>query len=143
MTTVIFFAGGGTNSATTFYSAQTLGKISLIKSIELLDYEIDNIKAFILGPGWVKTKIHSATLKAKEKAGANYKKNLTMLESPEKLNSIPKKISHVHTLMELPKHLVGGRNFASVNDEIKKEKLERLFGINKDFYKLRRLLNDK
>tara|TARA_A100001388_G_scaffold232323_1_gene184923 strand:+ start:7487 stop:7687 length:201 start_codon:yes stop_codon:yes gene_type:complete len=66
-----------------------------------------------------------------------------MLESPEKLNSIPKIISHVHTLMELPKNLVGGRNFASVNDEIKKEKLERLLGINKDFYKLRRPLNDK
>ena len=29
----IFFAGGGTNSATPFYSAQTLGKISLIKAV--------------------------------------------------------------------------------------------------------------
>ena len=47
---VIFFAGGGTNSATPAYSAQTLGKIALIKAVELLNDEIEDVKFFILGP---------------------------------------------------------------------------------------------
>ena len=51
--TVIFFAGGGTNSANDYYSAYTLGKISLIKAVELLDHEIKDTKCAILGPGWV------------------------------------------------------------------------------------------
>ena len=44
ISTVIFFAGSGTNSATPFYSAYTLGKISLIKSVELLDSEYEDLK---------------------------------------------------------------------------------------------------
>ena len=39
------------------------------------------MKFTILGPGWVKTKIHNQTLKAKSKAGLNYKKTLDLEKS--------------------------------------------------------------
>ena len=139
---VIFFAGGGTNSATEFYSAYTVGKICLIKSVELLDHEIKDTKFTILGPGWVKTKIHNQTLKAKSKAGMNYKKTLDMLSDSNKFNSINKVINDVFKIIELPKELVSGRNFSSVHDDISHKKLKELYSSDKDFYKLRRHLNN-
>lgn len=138
---VIFFAGGGTNSATPAYSAQNLGKITLIKTVEMLNDEIDDTKFIILGPGWVKTKIHNSTLLAKEKAGQNYKKTIFMLESG-KLNSIEKVIKDIFILISLPKYLVSGRNFSSVHDDLNLSKLKDLYEENKDFYKLRRNLNN-
>ena len=66
---VLFFAGGGTNGATVNYSAYTISKIALIKMCELLDAEIEDTRFTIVGPGWVKTKIHEATLKAGGKGG--------------------------------------------------------------------------
>ncbi len=140
--TGIFFAGGGTNSATPSYSAQTLGKISLIKAVELLDYELFDVKVSILGPGWVGTKIHNATLEEKDKSGENYEKTLFMLNNPEKMNTIEQVINHINIIRKLDKNLVGGRNFSSVHDLITKNNLERLFNEDKDFYKLRRLLNN-
>ena len=139
---VIFYAGGGTNSATPFYSAQTLGKISLIKATELLDEEIKDVKFTILGPGWVKTKIHNSTIKAKLKAGINYEKTIHMLNSPKKLNSIEKVVDDTLKLINLPRDLVSGRNFSSVHDDISKKNLERLKNLDINFYKLRRNLND-
>ena len=64
---VLFFAGCGTNNATVNYSAYTISKIALIKMCELLDAEIPDVNFVILGPGWVKTKIHQATLDAGQK----------------------------------------------------------------------------
>jgi len=139
---VIFFAGGGTNSATEFYSAYTIGKICLIKSVELLDYEIEDTKFTILGPGWVRTKIHNQTLKAKSNAGMNYKKTLDMLTKPNKFNPIKKVIDDVFKIIELPKELVSGRNFSSVHDDLSLKKLKELYSIDKDFYRLRRNLNN-
>lgn len=139
---VIFYAGGGTNSATPLYSAQTLGKISLIKATELLDEEIKDVKFTILGPGWVKTKIHNSTIKAKGKAGINYEKTINMLKSPSKLNTIAKVVDDTLKLINMPKELVGGRNFSSVHDDISKINLERLKNLDSNFYKLRRNLND-
>ena len=39
---VLFFAGGGTNNAVSYYSAYTLSKILLIKFVELFDFEEKN-----------------------------------------------------------------------------------------------------
>ena len=139
---MIFFAGGGTNSPTPAYSAQTLGKISLIKSVELLNDEIDDTKFMILGPGWVKTKIHQSTLKSKDGSNKNYKKTIEMLTNPNMCNPIEKVIEDIYKLIDLPKILVGGRNFSSVHDNLDKNKLKSLHEKNVDFYKLRRNLND-
>ena len=123
---VILFAGGGTNSAVTHYSSYTLGKISLIKAVELLDAEIENLKFTILGPGWVKTKIHSQTIKAKEDAGENYKYTLEMIKNPNNFNPMSKVIKDIFKIISLPKELVSGRNFSSVYDDFSYEKLKNL-----------------
>ena len=49
--------------------------------VELLDAEIIDTTFSILGPGWVKTKIHDSTLKAGNAAGKNYEKTIQMLEN--------------------------------------------------------------
>ena len=137
----VFFAGGGTNSATPCYSAQTLGKIALIKACELIDAEFSDLKVFILGPGWVKTKIHNSTIISRDKAKENYFKTIEMLSSQSTCNTIEKVIDDIFSLLRLPKSLVGGRNFSSVHDCIEQHHLEKLLAVDKDFYRLRRLLN--
>ena len=95
-----------------------------------------------MGPGWVRTKIHDQTLKAKSNAGMNYKKTLDMFNEPDKFNPIKKVINDVFKIIELPKELVSGRNFSSVHDDISLKKLKELYSSDKDFYRLRRHLNN-
>src|SRR5947209_8464765 len=81
---VLMFAGGGTNNATVNYSAYTISKIASVKMVELLDAEVVDTRFAILGPGWVKTKIHQATLQAGAgRAGDNYQRTQRMLASDE------------------------------------------------------------
>ena len=138
---VVFFAGGGTNGVTPNYSAQTLGKVTLIKAAELINSEYEDVTCFILGPGWVDTKIHASTLNSPEKSRDNYFKTLEML-SQKKCNPIEKVVDDILTLLQMPKHLVGGRNFSSVHDLISCDTLQKKYELNPDFYKLRRLMND-
>ncbi len=51
-------AGGGTNNPFTNYSAYCVAKIALIKMTELLDDEEKKLNIFIIGPGFVRTRIH-------------------------------------------------------------------------------------
>lgn len=76
---VAFMAGGGTNGPMTNYSAYCASKIFLIKMAELLADENTDLNIFVLGPGYVKTKIHEQTLAAGERAGANLKKTQDFL----------------------------------------------------------------
>ena len=57
-------------------------------------------------------------------------------------NPISKVIKDVHKLILLPKSLVGGRNFSSVNDLLTETNLKRLKQKNNDFYRLRRSANN-
>ena len=65
-----------------------------------------------------------------------------MFNDPNKFNPINKVINDVFKIIELPKELVSGRNFSSVHDDISLKKLKELYSIDKDFYKLRRHLNN-
>lgn len=139
--TVLFFAGGGTNNAVINYSAYTVSKIALIKMCELLDAEIPDVKFSIIGPGWVKTKIHGATLKAGTKwAGANFEKTKMKLSSDECV-PIQQVIDSFEWVISQPKTIVSGRNFSTVFDQWGSEKLVELLSTNKDMYKLRRFGN--
>lgn len=137
---VLFFAGGGTNNATVNYMAYTLAKITSIKVTELLDAEIKDTKFTILGPGWVKTKIHNATLEQPLKSGKNYKKTI---ENFKKNNFYPMSevIKCCNWLINADKELVGGRNFSSVFDPWNNNKIVK---IKKDtnIFKLRRYGNN-
>lgn len=138
---VIMFAGGGTNNATESYSAYTLAKIMLIKFTELINFEEKNICCSILGPGWVKTKIHKATLKNKKNAGSNYSRTIRKLNSNECV-PMRKVIECIEWMFSLKKNIIGGRNISLVYDNWGSNKLSNLLKLDKNIYKLRRFKNE-
>jgi len=139
---VLFFAGGGTNNAVSFYSAYTLSKIGLIKACELLNFEISDVKFVIIGPGWLKTKIHQATLDAGEElAGNNFAKTKEKLNSNNCV-STAKVIESFEWVLSQPKKIVGGRNFSTAFDKWGTEELATLLLQDENMYKLRRYKND-
>lgn len=138
---VIFFAGGGTNSAPINYSAYTLAKIALIKAVELLDAEHNDVCFSILGPGWVKTKIHSETLRAGDASGEACRETSRRFESGE-FTPISQVADCCDWLLDSSKIVVGGRNFSVVYDPWTKDHLAEVLIENPDMYKLRRYGND-
>ena len=139
--TVLFFAGGGTNSATTHYSAYTVSKIALIKMCEILDAEIPDVKFSIIGPGWVNTKIHDATMQAgKAFAGDNFEKTQEKLHSNE-CESIQRVIESFEWVISQPKNIVSGRNFSTVFDRWGTDELVQKLSLDQNMYKLRRCGN--
>jgi len=138
---VILFAGGGTNNATESYSAYTLSKIMLIKFAELFSFEEKNITCSILGPGWVKTKIHRSTLKNKKAAKKNYNRTIQKLNSDQCVPMF-KVIECIEWMFQQKKKIIGGRNISLVYDNWNTKKLQYLLEKNSDIYKLRRYMND-
>ena len=134
---VLFFAGGGTNNATVNYSAYTISKIALIKMCELFDAEIPDTRFVIVGPGWVKTKIHQETLMAGERAGENYEKTKYKLSSNE-CTLMDKVLDCCDWLINSPRDVISGRNFSVVFDMWGTEELSQQLMDDVDMYKLRR-----
>jgi short-subunit dehydrogenase len=138
---VLFFAGGGTNNAPESMSAYTIAKIALIKMCELLDAEMPEIKFSILGPGWVKTKIHQAVLDAKENAGIAYDRTVEKFASDDFV-PIEQVLDCCEWIFEQPREIVGGRNFSAQYDEFDSEELIDQLKSDPDLYKLRRAGNN-
>ena len=138
---VIFFSGGSVNKATPNYSAYGLSKITLTKMCEMIDSEEQDLKVFIVGPGWVKTKIHQQTIDAKEKAGENYERTISFVNSKQG-TSIDNIFNCIEWLCNQEKKAVSGRNFSVVYDRWGKKDLLKVLKSNKDMYKLRRKGND-
>lgn len=141
---IVFFSGAGTNSAVINFSAYAASKIMLIKMCELLDAENKDIKIFIIGPGWVKTKIHNKILNTLDKNDPKYVEIKNFIENKKgtDLNDI---FECINWLEEHDKEIVSGRNFAVVNDAWKGEGEERLIKelkSDKNMYKLRRYKNE-
>jgi len=140
--TVLMFAGGATNRATTHYSAYTISKIASIKFCELMDAEIQDTKFVILGPGWVNTKIHLSTITAGTEAGSNYETTVEKLESGE-MFPMEDVINCINWIDQSPKATAGGRNFSAVFDPWGAPGLDKFLIENPDAYKLRRSQNDE
>lgn len=138
---VMLFAGGGTNNPTVNYSAYTISKIALIKMCELLDAEIRDTRFVIMGPGWVRTKIHESTLNAGVRAGANYKRTLEKLASRE-FTPMERVLDFCDWAESAPRELISGRNFSIVFDSWGSKELGKALMEQPDMYKLRRHGND-
>lgn len=141
---VVFFAGGGTNGAFKNYSAYCASKIFLIKMCELLDDEYQDINAFIIGPGWVYSKIHKETIEAENCAGINFDKTKDFMQSGQKGTPIKDIYDMIKWGARLGKPVVSGRNFSVVHDPWRggSSLLEKHLVEDKDKYKLRRHKND-
>ncbi|MDD5109276.1 MAG: SDR family oxidoreductase [Candidatus Omnitrophica bacterium] len=138
---VLFFAGGGTNNAPVNYSAYIVSKIALIKMCELLDSEIKDTNFTIIGPGWVKTKIHNSTMDARGRAGANYKRTIDKLSGKE-CTPMKQVLDCCDWLISSSREVVSGRNFSVVFDKWGSKKLENFLRTDDNIYKLRRFGND-
>jgi NAD(P)-dependent dehydrogenase (short-subunit alcohol dehydrogenase family) len=138
---VLFFSGGGTNNAVLNYSAYTISKIALIKMCELLDAEIPDTRFAIIGPGWVKTKIHESTLKAGQRAGNNYALTVNKLDSNE-CTPIEQVLDCCDWIVNTRHEVISGRNFSVVFDMWGTKELEKKLLENNDMYKLRRFGNN-
>jgi NAD(P)-dependent dehydrogenase (short-subunit alcohol dehydrogenase family) len=138
---VMFFAGGGTNNAPIRYSAYTISKIALIKMCELLQAELPEVRFTIVGPGWVKTKIHQPTFLAPEKAGDNFARTQ---ERFAQNNFIPMEnvVACCTWLLDQPRAAIGGRNFSVSGDAWGNPELVTALSDHPDMYKLRRSGND-
>lgn len=137
---VLFFAGGGTNNATVNYSAYTISKVALIKMCELLDAEIQDTRFTIVGPGWVKTKIHESTMKAGAKAGDNLKRTIDKFTRGE-FTPMQDVLDCCDWLIQSPRELISGRNFSVVFDAWGTDELSNKLVEEPDMYKLRRYGN--
>ena len=135
--TVVFTAGPGTNSANKYYSSYTISKIALIKMTELLDFEFEDIKFLIIGPGMIKTKIHKQTLDQPLLARENHE-NVIMRLKNKKYNSLDEFIHCIDYLIKIPKKAIGGRNISFEFDNWKSTKLLKILNKDKNIYKLRR-----
>jgi len=136
----IFFAGGGTNNAPTHYSAYIVSKIALIKMVEILDAEIPDMTFAIMGPGWVKTKIHHATLDAGLVAGTNYLRTVERLQG-DNLTPMKTVVECCEWIESAPRRSVGGRNISLVDDPWGTPDLNLNLECNPNMFKLRRYKN--
>ena len=137
---VILWSGTGSNNAPKYYSAYTVSKIALTKITELFDAELKDCIFSVIGPGWVKTKIHNETLKNKKKARDNY--HTTKLHFKKNIfNSMESVVKCLLTLMKLPKEAVGGRNFSVQYDKWADTKFSDFLISDQNIYKLRRDFN--
>ena len=108
---------------------------------ELLDAEITDTRFAIVGPGWVKTKIHQSTLEIGSKAGDNYDKTRNMLAS-EKCTPMEDVLDCCDWLIDSPKEIISGRNFSTVFDLWGSKALSLKLIEDSNMYKLRRYGND-
>jgi len=113
---VVFFAGGGTNNPFRSYSAYCLGKIALIKMCELLDDENPDLNVFIVGTGWVRTKIHEQTLAAGPRAGTSYEKTRQFIDQQERGTEHRDIAAMIRWGVAQGRAVAGGRNFSVVHD---------------------------
>lgn len=136
---VIFFAGGGTNNAPLHYSVYITSKIALIKLTELISAEFKDVHATIIGPGWVKTKIHKPTLKYGEnKSPVSYKETQRRFNENDFV-PMSEVISCLNIIIKSKDNRYAGRNISVKHDGWKDENFLEEEPLISSTYKLRRI----
>lgn len=138
---VCFFSGGGINGTFDNFSSYTISKFMLHKFVELLDSECDDLNPFIIGPSFVKTKIHEEILDNKENAGESFKKAAGYLERG---NGTPMEdiFNCIEFCCEAGKEVVGGRNIAVAHDDWRADEFSNLLLESPAWGKMRRHTGD-
>jgi NAD(P)-dependent dehydrogenase (short-subunit alcohol dehydrogenase family) len=113
---IMFLAGGGTNNPMRHYSAYCISKIALIKMCELIDDEESDANVFIIGPGYVRTRIHIETLRAGDAAGGALEKTRAFLDGDNPGTSMDDIYGGLVWCINEGRQVVGGRNISIVHD---------------------------
>ena len=131
---IILWAGTGSNSDPKYYSAYTISKIAQTKMCELLNEEFNDIKVSIIGPGWVKTKIHQQTITAgKKNARENYNRVIEAFKL-NKFNPMKDVVSCFNKIIRLKKKTAGGRNFSLKYDQWRNDNLIKILDSDENMY---------
>ena len=111
---------------------------------ELLDKESEDINFFIVGPGWVRTKIHNEVLNEPEKAKQNYQRVKEFLNSDQPGTSMEAIYNCINWCVSQGKEVSGGRNFSVVYDSWQKDENSLAQKLREDpnKFKLRRWGNE-
>lgn len=125
---VCFLAGSNPQKIMKGYTPYNVAKMALLKLVEQLDFETSEAKFFAIGPGYIDTKIHKATLEA------NWPNERIARGNP---NTVEQVYDCLTWCLSQPKEVVGGRNIC-VSDPYGPELAERLKA-NSNLYKLRRV----
>lgn len=135
--TSLFLAGGAMNNATKYMSAYSIAKIGLTKFVELCQFENPKDKFSIIGPGWMKTKIHNQTLQAKGKA-SELSSITHMKTKTNDFNSFVKLQGLIEWVWSSPTEIVGGRNFSLSTDNWQDPDFVEKLKNNQERFKMRR-----
>lgn len=128
---ICFMAGSNPQKIMHGYMPYNLSKMALLKTVEQMDHECSDVKVFALGPGYVKTKIHKATL---EKNWPN--ERIARGDDGTPMEDI---YECLKWCMKQPKEVVGGRNIC-VSDPWRTDGyLPAILEANPNMYKLRRI----
>lgn len=133
---VALLAGGGTNGPFDNYSAYCLSKIMLIKMCELIHHEARDINCFIIGPGYVNTRIHQETFAAGGAAGSGLAKTEQFVTTPG--TDMEDIYQHLRWCMAAGRDVSGGRNHSTVHDPWGTSRLAGELRADPDMYRLRR-----
>ena len=136
---VILFAGGGTNSAPKDYSVYITSKIGLIKLTELIDSEFNNVHPTIIGPGWVKTKIHQPTIVEGEKKSPKSFYETQRRFSENDFVPMSKVIECISTIINTKDNRFSGRNISVQHDDWENPNFLKNNEDQNSLYKLRRI----
>jgi NAD(P)-dependent dehydrogenase (short-subunit alcohol dehydrogenase family) len=135
---IITFAGSGTNSAPKNFSAYTLSKIALIKSMELLSVEYPTLTFVSLGTGWMNTPIHNETLSVGEEAGQAFHDTVRRMMNQD-FGSEQLLLNFIDWVIEMPSESISGRNFSLQGDDWNSKTFQDKLKDSKETYKLRRI----
>lgn len=133
----VFYAGPATNNAVTNFSPLALSKIMLIKMCELLDAENPALNAFIVGPGWTRTKTHYDIINDPGVSKEKYDETVRFLET-QTGTSLDDIYDCIRWCCAKGRKVAGGRNFSVVHDCWGEEALASQLLQDPDMYKLRR-----
>ena len=138
ITKIILFAGAGTNNAPKNYSIYISSKIALIKFTELIHSEYKNIFATIVGPGWVKTKIHNSTLNQKRELAPESFDETKRRFKENDFNNMELIIKCLNNIINEKSNAFAGKNISAQYDDWDKPRFIDKLKNNSDIYKLRR-----
>jgi NAD(P)-dependent dehydrogenase (short-subunit alcohol dehydrogenase family) len=134
---IVFFSGPGTNKAVQKFSAAAASKHVLLKMCELLDAENHDLNAFIVGPGWTRTKTHDEIL-ADPSVSDEKKRETEAFLAGQQGTSMDDIYRCIEWLCSKGRKVAGGRNFSVVHDRWGTEELARQLAIDNEMYKMRR-----
>ena len=138
ITKIILFAGAGTNNAPKNYSIYITSKIALIKFTELIHSEYEDIYTTIMGPGWVKTKIHNSTLKQKRDLAPESFDETNRRFRENDFNSMNLVTRCLRVIINEKTRAFAGKNISTQYDRWDDKEFLKKLELNDDVYKLRR-----